>query len=310
MLDSVPTQVFPPNAVTAQAPGKINPLLLVGPRRSDGYHELLTCFLAVNMTETVTVWPAEDFRVTIGGDAHPDEVPLDGSNLVMQTARRVGEVVGRLEPVAVHIDKKIPVGGGMAGGSADAAATLLALDELWQAQLPTDVLRSIAADIGSDVPFLLEGGACVGRGRGEILRPVKSSQLWWVVIPRPTPLSTPAMYHRLDELRANENVRLPEDVSEAFLEALYEGDAESLGLLLHNDMQRSALAALPALAHTLESGVQAGALGVLVSGSGPTVVWLARDRLHAEALSAGLAQRGMFSLVTSSPARGAHLVLN
>ena len=306
----MPTPVFPPNAVTALAPGKINPLLRVGPPRADGYHELLTCFLAVNIMETVTVWPADEFSVTLQGDAHPDEVPLDGTNLVMKVARALGDVLGRVEPVAIHIHKKIPVGGGMAGGSADAAAALLALDELWRGGLSTEALRNIAADIGSDVPFLLEGGACVGRGRGEILRPVKSSPLWWVVIPQPTQLSTPAMYQRLDELRAHEDVVLPDDVPEAFLEALFEGDAEALGPLLQNDMQRSALDALPALATTLEWGVDAGALGVLVSGSGPTLVWLARSQQHAKELSAGLDNRGLFSMVTSSPARGAHLVVD
>jgi len=306
----VPTPVFPANAVTAKAPGKINPLLRVGPPRADGYHELLTCFVAVNIMDTVTVWPADEFQVTLQGDAHANEVPLDGSNLVMKVAQAVGEALGRLEPVAIHIDKKIPVGGGMAGGSADAAATLLALDELWRGKLSTEALRAIAADIGSDVPFLLEGGACVGRGRGELLEPVKSSPLWWVVIPQPTQLSTPAMYQRLDELRVHDDVVLPDDVPEAFLEALYEGDAKSLGPLLHNDMQRSALDALPGLATTLEWGVDAGALGVLVSGSGPTLVWLARNEQHAKQLSAGLERRGLFSVVTTSPARGAHLVLD
>jgi len=285
-------------------------LLRVGPLRADGYHELLTCFLAVNIMETVTVWPADEFSVTLQGDAHPDEVPLDGTNLVMKVARALGDALGRLEPVAIHIDKKIPVGGGMAGGSADAAAALLALDELWRGKLSTEALRNIAAGIGSDVPFLLEGGACVGRGRGEILRPVKSSPLWWVVIPHTSQLSTPAMYQRLDELRAHEDVVLPEDVSQAFLEALREGDAETLGPLLQNDMQRSALDAVPALATTLEWGVDAGALGVLVSGSGPTLVWLARDEQQAKELSAGLERRGLFSVVTSSPARGAHLVVD
>lgn len=303
------TPVFPPNAVAARAPGKINPLLRVGPARADGYHELLTCFLAVNLMETVTVWPAEEFQVTLRGDANDHEVPLDGNNLVMKVAQAVGQALGRLEPVAIHIEKKIPVGGGMAGGSADAAAALLALDQLWQGKLSTEALRAIAADIGSDVPFLLEGRACVGRGRGELLEPVKSRPLWWVVIPQPTQLATPAVYQRLDELRAHDTVVLPDDVPEAFLEALYEGDAESLGPLLHNDMQRSALDALPGLASVLEWGVDAGAPGVLVSGSGPTLLWLARDKNHAVDLAAGLDRRGLFSVVTSSPARGAHLVV-
>ena len=309
MVMTMPTPAFPPNAVTAKAPGKINPLLRVGPPRADGYHDLLTCFVAVNIFETVTVWPADEFQVTIQGDAHVDEVPLDGNNLVMKAAQAIGRVSGVVDPVAIHIDKQIPVGGGMAGGSADAAATLLALDELWQTKLSTETLIALAAELGSDVPFLLEGGASVGRGRGEILEPVESQQLWWVVIPQAAQLSTPAMYQRLDVLRSDKTVSLPDQVSKEFLDALYEGDATRLGPLLHNDMQRSALDALPSLEKVLEVGVQAGAEGVLVSGSGPTVVWLARNKDHAQVLVEQATRKGWFAKATSSPARGAHLVV-
>jgi 4-diphosphocytidyl-2-C-methyl-D-erythritol kinase len=117
------------------------------------------------------------------------------------------------------------------------------------------------------------------------------------------------MYERLDVLRRNETVTLPDTVSEAFLDALFRGDAEALGPLLHNDMQRSALDALPSLRMVLEEGVHAGALGVLVSGSGPTVVWLARDEKHATALAGHAGEKGFFAKVCQSPARGAHLVV-
>ena len=310
MVVVMPTPAFPPNAVTAKAPGKINPLLRVGPPRADGYHDLLTCFVAVNIFETVTVWPADEFQITIQGDAHVDEVPLDDDNLVLKAAQAISSVSGVSDPVAIHIDKQIPVGGGMAGGSADAAAALLALDELWQTELPTETLIALAGELGSDVPFLLEGGACVGRGRGEILEPVKSQQLWWVVIPQATQLSNPAMYQRLDVLRSEENLTLPDQVPQEFLDALYEGDATRLGPLLHNDMQRSALDALPSLEKVLEVGIQAGAEGVLVSGSGPTVVWLARNKEHADLLVDQATSKGWFARATSSPARGAHLVVS
>jgi len=306
----MPRPAIPPHAVTAKAPGKINPLLRVGPPRADGYHDLLTCFVAVNIFETVTVWPAEEFQVTIQGDAHVDEVPLDDNNLVLKAAQAISSVTGVLDPVAIHIDKQIPVGGGMAGGSADAAAALLAVDELWQTKLSTETLITLAANLGSDVPFLLEGGACVGRGRGEILEPVSSHQLWWVVLPQAAQLSTPAMYQSLDVLRQDETVDLPDQVSKEFLDALYQGDAVRLGPLLHNDMQRSALNALPSLEKVLEVGVQAGAEGVLVSGSGPTVVWLARNKNHADILVEQATAKGWFARATSSPARGAHVVVS
>lgn len=305
----MPRPQIPTGAVTAKAPGKINPLLRVGPRRPDGYHELVTCFMAVNLFETVTVWPATEFSVTIQGDVAQGEIPLDDDNLVIKAARQVGRAMGDLRPVAVHIDKQIPVGGGMGGGSADAAAALLAVDHLWQAGLSTETLLDLAADLGSDVPFLLEGGASVGRGRGEVLEPLKSQTLWWVVLPQPVHLSTPAMYESLDAIRATENVSLPDTLSPLFLDALHRGDAEALGSLLHNDMQRSALHAHPKLENVLEQGLGLGALGVMVSGSGPTLVWLARDKQHARALADGAGSLGQHALVVSSPARGAHLVL-
>jgi 4-diphosphocytidyl-2-C-methyl-D-erythritol kinase len=300
---------IPPGAVVAKAPGKINPLLRVGERREDGYHDLLTCFMAVSVYETVTVWPAGEFSVTVRGDVTPGEIPLNEDNLVIKVAQKLGLAIGETTPVAVHIDKRVPVGGGMGGGSADAAAALLALDHLWQAQLSTAALLELAAEVGSDVPFLLEGGAAIGRGRGEILQPVDANTLWWVVMPQPLHLSTPLMYQRLDEMRASENISLPDTVSPLFLDALYRGDAQTLAPLLQNDMQRSALDTDPRLAVILEQGLEFGALGVMVSGSGPTLVWLAQDEEHALGLVDAAESRGQHALAVSSPARGAHLVL-
>jgi len=300
---------IPAGAVTARAPGKINPLLRVGKRREDGYHDLLTCFMAVGVFETVTVWSAPEFSVTVHGDVAPGEIPLNEDNLVMQVAQKMGHAIGETTPVAFKIDKQIPVGGGMGGGSADAAAAILALDHLWKAQLSTQALLDLAADIGSDVPFLLEGGVAIGRGRGELLQPVNAHPLWWVILPQHLHLSTPLMYQKLDEIRATEEISLPDTISPLFLDALYHGDAEALAPLLQNDMQRSALHADPRLGPVLEQGLEFGALGVMVSGSGPTLVWLARDENHARALVDAAESRGQHALAVSSPARGAHLVL-
>jgi 4-diphosphocytidyl-2-C-methyl-D-erythritol kinase len=296
------------SSVIARAPGKINLVLRVGPRRADGYHDLLTCFQAVNIWETVTLSPAEEFSVEVSGDVNLGEIPLNGDNLAMKAVAAVGLATGRTDAVAILIDKKVPVGGGMGGGSADAAAALIAINELWQTGLSQVELLDIAAELGSDVPFLLEGGTALGRGRGEILAPIKSLVFNWVIVPSMEHLATPGVYGRLDELRADVDVVLPESLPDAFLDALYRGDPEALAPHLINDMAQASLELEPALATTLEKGLTHGALAVMVSGSGPTCAMLASDDAHAQAIQASLRSQGNHCVVTSSPARGAHLV--
>ena len=296
------------SSVIARAPGKINLVLRVGPRRADGYHDLLTCFQAVNIWETVTLSPAEEFSVEVSGDVNLGEIPLNGDNLAMKAVAAVGLATGRTDAVAILIDKKVPVGGGMGGGSADAAATLIAINELWQTGLSQVELLDIAAELGSDVPFLLEGGTALGRGRGEILAPIKSLVFNWVIVPSMEHLATPGVYGRLDELRADVDVVLPESLPDAFLDAVYRGDPEALAPHLINDMAQASLELEPALATTLEKGLTHGALAVMVSGSGPTCAMLASDDAHAQAIQASLRSQGNHCVVTSSPARGAHLV--
>lgn len=298
----------PQGAISARAPGKINLILRVGPLREDGFHELLTCFQAVEMWETITVWPAATDTVSIAGDAVAGEVPLDASNIAVRAARAIGDKIGRDDGVHVHIDKKVPVGGGMAGGSADAAATLLAINELWGAGLTREELSEIAASLGSDVPFLLEGGTAIAYGRGEILEPVRSLPLHWVIVPSASHLSTPEGYRLLDIQREGFDVSLPEDVLATFLNALYHGDPVALTPHLRNDMTPAAIALVPEVASTLELGIHVGALAAMVSGSGPTCAFLAQDRDHAHALATRTRERGRHARVVSSPARGAHLV--
>lgn len=298
----------PDNAVVARAPGKINLILRVGPPRSDGFHDLLTVFQAVDVWETITVAPANEFSITVSGDVNLGEIPLDASNIAMKAVAAVAQALGRTDAVSIHIDKKVPVGGGMGGGSADAAATLMAINELWAGGLSQVELLEIAATLGSDVPFILEGGSAVGRGRGEHLTPVSSLEFHWVVVPSAHHLSTPESYRRLDQIREGLDVVVPSDVPEAFLDALYGGDADGLAAHLINDMAPAAIALYPEIADTLEMGLSSGALAAMVSGSGPTCVLLARDGAHARTLAASCEENGHYARVVSSPARGAHLV--
>jgi 4-diphosphocytidyl-2-C-methyl-D-erythritol kinase len=304
----MPFSHLPDSSVIARAPGKINLVLRVGPRRADGYHDLLTCFQAVDIWETVALSPADEFSIAVSGDVNLGEIPLDGNNLAMKAVAAVARATGRTDAVAILIDKKVPVGGGMGGGSADAAATLIAINELWRTGLSQVELLTIAAELGSDVPFLLEGGTAIGRGRGEILEPIKSLAFSWVIVPSMEHLATPGVYGRLDELRADVDVVLPESLPDALLDALYRGDPEALAPHLINDMAQASLDLEPELEATLEMGITSGALAVMVSGSGPTCAMLARDQNHAQAIQAACSDRERYAVVTSSPARGAHLV--
>lgn len=299
---------IPDTSVVARAPGKINLILRVGPLRSDGYHDLLTVFQAVDVWETVTLTPADEFSVSVSGDVNLGEIPLDSSNIAMKAVLAVAGELGRTDAVAIHIDKRVPVGGGMGGGSADAAATLMAINELWQGNLSQVALLDIAASLGSDVPFLLEGSTAVARGRGEQLTLIKSLPFYWVVVPSNHHLSTPEAYRRLDQIREGLEITLPGDVPQEFLGALYAGDPAALAPHLINDMAPAAIELYPDVQQTLELGVGAGALAAMVSGSGPTCVLLARDKAHADVLVASLDEHGRFARVVTSPARGAHLV--
>jgi 4-diphosphocytidyl-2-C-methyl-D-erythritol kinase len=280
-----------PSEVTVRAPGKVNLALVAGPLRDDGYHELVNVFHAVSLVDDVTARPADDVTVTVEG-VHADLVPCDGTNLAVRAARLVAERSGLDEGVHLHIRKQIPVAGGMAGGSADAAAALVACDALWQAGLSRDDLLELAAELGSDVPFALVGGTAVGTGRGERLTPALArGEYEWVFALSGTGLSTPAVYGELDRLRHGRDVPDPQ-VPDGVMQALRSGDAEALGACLHNDLEPAACALAPKLERTLEVGREYGALGALVSGSGPTVAFLVRDTEQALDISVALTASG------------------
>jgi 4-diphosphocytidyl-2-C-methyl-D-erythritol kinase len=317
-------------SVTVRVPAKINLQLAVGPPRPDGYHGLVTVFHAISLFDEVSVAPAESDSaewdsaesdsaesdsVTVTGE-NAGQVPENGDNLALRAVRalraeqqRRGGAPG--DAVSVAISKRIPVAGGMAGGSADAAAALVACNELWDAGLSQTELCAVGAGVGSDVAFAVLGGTAVGRGRGEQLSPalVAPARYHWVLALADGQLSTPAVYGALDRMRADQDVAEPE-LSNELMSALRAGDAEQLGAAIANDLQRPAIALFPALRKTLSAGREFGALGALVSGSGPTCYFLARDDRHATQLAASLSGAGVCrsAATATGPAAGASVI--
>ncbi len=301
-------------SVTARAPGKVNIQLSVGAVRDDGFHPLASVFHAVAMHEEVTVaagLAGSGIVIDEVTGLQADEVPRDSGNLVWRAAERLAAELGRPDPdVRVSIAKGVPVAGGMAGGSADCAAALVALNDLWGAPLDRDDLARVALDLGSDVPFSLMGGTALGMGRGELLSPLMvRGSFHWVFATATQGLSTPAVYATFDRLVEGRLVPEPQPDA-AVIAALIAGDAGALGHALHNDLQEPALTLRPTLRDVLEAGRAAGALGAIVSGSGPTVAFLVADpaaaaRVHSAA--AGLEQvRAVFSTTGAAP--GARVV--
>ncbi|MGJ5755302.1 4-diphosphocytidyl-2-C-methyl-D-erythritol kinase [Streptomyces puniciscabiei] len=278
-------------SVTVRVPAKVNVQLAVGAARPDGFHDLANVFLAVGLYDEVTVTEADELRVTCEG---PDagQVPLDRTNLAARAALVLAERRGIEPNVHIHIAKDIPVAGGMAGGSADGAGALLACDRLWGTGAPRAELLAICAELGSDVPFSLVGGAALGVGRGERLTALEvGGTFHWVFALAERGLSTPAVFREFDRLA--EGREIPEPVASAeLLQALAKGDVEALAAAVSNDLQPAALSLFPELAETLAAGRGAGALAVLVSGSGPTTAFLARDAESAEKVAAALRASG------------------
>ncbi|GAA4144241.1 4-(cytidine 5'-diphospho)-2-C-methyl-D-erythritol kinase [Actinomadura keratinilytica] len=300
-------------AITVRAPAKVNVRLSVGPPREDGYHDLVNVFHAVSLFDEVTAEPADRLRIEVraapGSPVPVADVPVDDGNLAARAARLVAARLGVEPRVALRIRKAIPVAGGMAGGSADAAAALLACARLWDEGGRLDLME-LAAGLGSDVPFALLGGTAVGLGRGERLTPLPTGGTFhWVFATAHGGLSTPAVYAECDRLREGRDVPPPE-ASDALAAALASGDAKELGAALHNDLQPAALSLKPELRRTLDAGLELGALGALVSGSGPTCAFLAETGAHAADLAAALAEKGVAAslLCAHGPVPGATVV--
>ncbi|MFI1764291.1 4-(cytidine 5'-diphospho)-2-C-methyl-D-erythritol kinase [Streptomyces sp. NPDC020800] len=293
-------------SVTVRVPAKVNVQLAVGAARPDGFHDLANVFLAVGLYDEVTVTPADELRITCEGpDA--DQVPLDGTNLAARAAVALAARRGIEPAVHIHIAKDIPVAGGMAGGSADGAGALLACNTLWNAGASRAELLAICAELGSDVPFSLVGGAALGIGRGEQLTALETGGTFhWVFAMAGRGLSTPAVFREFDRLA--EGREIPEPVaSQSLLDALAAGDVDALAAAVSNDLQPAALSLFPELADTLDAGRGAGALAALVSGSGPTTAFLARDPESAAKIADALGSSGTCRTVrtATAPAPGA-----
>lgn len=303
--------VVPP-PVTVRVPAKINLHLAVGDRRPDGYHDLTTVFQALSLTDEVVVAAADDPGVEVTGEG-AGTVPADRENLAWRAIEALAEHVGRDMAdtrIRVLIRKAIPVAGGMAGGSADAAATLVGLAALWKLEIGRDELAMVAAQLGSDVPFMLHGGTALGTGRGERLVPVLTRHTFhWVIALDRKGLRTPDVFGELDRLRDDGRPSRTGDV-EPVLEALASGDPRQLALLLGNDLQAAAVSLRPALRRTLRAGVAAGALAGLISGSGPTCAFLCSDAESAVRVAAELAGAGVCRTVrvAQGPVPGARVV--
>jgi 4-diphosphocytidyl-2-C-methyl-D-erythritol kinase len=297
--------------VTVRAHGKVNLALCVGRREADGYHEIATVFHALSLHDDVTAFSDPDGGITlsVSGDG-ADSVPLDSSNLAWRAAELLARQAGVVADARIHISKGIPVAGGMAGGSADAAATLVACDALWDTHLTRDVMHRLAAQLGSDVPFALHGATALGLGRGDRLTSVLARGTFhWVLALADGGLSTPDVYGALDALRGDLVVPEPR-VPDGVMTALSSGDVELLGSTMVNDLQAAALSLRPQLRQVLDAGHEAGALGGLVSGSGPTCAFLARDQEHALDIAVRLTSLGVCRTVRTAtgPAAGTRII--
>ena len=297
--------------VRVRVPAKINLHLGVGPLRDDGYHELVTIYHAIGLFDEISARAADTLALTMDGEG-AGELALDDSNLVIRAVKVLAAATGREPHARLHLRKQIPLAAGLAGGSADAAATLVACDALWATGLHREELAEIAAQLGSDVPFLVMGGTALGLGRGEQVTPVLApGQHWhWVVAVADGGLSTPEVYRELDRLRADGSAPAPAGGTDELVAALRQRDATVLAEHLVNDLQPAAVSLRPSIAATLRVGAEAGSLAALVSGSGPTCVFLCKDGVSAEKVAGALNDSGTCraARTATGPVPGARLI--
>ena len=296
--------------VRVRVPAKINLHLGVGPLRPDGFHELNTVYHAISLFDELTARQGDTLALTMEGEG-AGSLALDESNLIIRAARALAARTRVPAHARLHLRKSIPLAAGLAGGSADAAATLIACDLLWGTGMSRDELAEVGATLGSDVPFLLHGGTALGTGHGESVSPIlaRPTTWHWVVALADGGLSTPEVYAKLDALR---NSPFPPKAlagADELMGALRQRDPAVLGAALGNDLQPAALALRPELAAVLAAGRDAGALAGLVSGSGPTCVFLASDAGHAERLAAAVNAAGVCreALAARGPMPGARV---
>ena len=304
------------SSVVASSPAKVNVFFAVGAFLKNGFHEVASCYQALNLREVVSVELEGRFSIDFAGPMATEckqAVPTDASNLVYKAALAIRKLNTNVLPdlVSFVIHKSVPIAGGMAGGSADGAAALVALEHLFDVDLGPQ-LPKVAAKLGSDVPFSLLGGTAIGTGRGEKLSKIETDAiLHWVMTPSSVGLSTPDVYRKLDVMRTESGVDVSAlekpEVPAELVAALVSGDAAEVANYMHNDLEVAALALRPELADTIEAGRKAGALKSMVSGSGPTIAHLAKDRIHAEQIANRLAGQGLPSIATHTSVSGTRL---
>ena len=303
---------MPIKSVTVRVPAKVNLQLSVGPREADGYHQLVTVFQAISIFDEVTVKIAEQgsgINLSVSGD-QIHGVPTDASNLVVKAAELIATKFEIDIDADIEVKKFIPVAGGMAGGSADAAATIVAIDELYSLDMTREEMHEVASQLGSDVPFLLSGGTAIGQGRGDQLTAALSRGTYhWVLALSSVGLSTPAVYNECDRLRQGLDISEPQ-ISDVLMQALLSADPKTVGNVLVNDLQPAACSLRPALRLILDVGQEYGALGAIVSGSGPTVAFLVSDEEHGLDLAVALSTSGVVGSVTRAygPVHGAKVI--
>ncbi len=300
------------NGVVVRVPAKVNLQLSVGPLQADGFHEVTTVFQALALYDDVTVKyaePGSGITLTLSGSTTKG-VPTDSTNLAYRAAQLMIDTHDLDSDIAIHIKKEIPVAGGMAGGSADAAAVIVAIDALFDLGLSRDTMEKLGSQLGSDVPFSITGGISIGRGRGDEITPVLArGSYFWVLAMSSQGLSTQAVYEECDRLRTGLDIARPV-VNDAMLQALRAGDAVALGKSLTNDLQAAACSLRPALRLVLDVGHDYGALGSIVSGSGPTVAFLVEDEEKALDLTVALSASGVVAGIARAigPTHGARVV--
>ncbi|MEY4888857.1 MAG: hypothetical protein RL237_920 [Actinomycetota bacterium] len=298
--------------VIARVPAKVNLQLAVGPLGNDGFHEVTTVFQAISLFDDVTVETAAEnngISIQVTGQTSTG-VPSDSSNLAVKAATLMIKNYDLPSDINIKLKKEIPVAGGMAGGSADAAGVIVGLDSLFELGLSRDEMEMVGSKIGADVPFSICGGVAIGTGRGDQITPALFKGSYnWVLALSGQGLATPSVYAECDRLREGLSISTPV-VSEQLMQALRAGDAKALGKSLSNDLQPAACSLRPALRLVLDVGLDYGALGGIVSGSGPTVAFLVKDDEHAMDLTVALSSSGVISSVVraSGAVAGARII--
>jgi 4-diphosphocytidyl-2-C-methyl-D-erythritol kinase len=300
------------STVTVRVPAKVNLQLAVGPREADGFHNLVTVFQAISIYDDVTITkttPGSGITIAITGD-HTHGVPADSTNLAVRAAQLIADDYNFAVDIHIDVVKSIPVAGGMAGGSADAAAVIVGLNDLFNLEMSREEMLEFGVQLGSDVPFMITGGTAIGQGRGDQLTAALSRGTYhWVLALSTVGLSTPAVYQECDRLRAGLDIAAPQ-TSDALMQSLLAADPKAVGLSLQNDLQSAACSLRPALTLVLDVGEEYGALGAIVSGSGPTVAFLVGDEEQGLDLAVALTSSGVVGSVARAygPVPGAKVI--